>query len=170
MKRKSWLVIAFGMFWGVGLCATSLAADKVGYIDLQRLVNESKAGKAAIADIQNLRREKEAIIADRSAQIKKLNEFIDEKGATLAPREKRQKTDELQMLYKDYQRLVADARDDINREDRELVSIILEKADSVLQQVAQKGNYAIILKDPKAIGYLDPSVDITDEVLRELNK
>lgn len=170
MKRKIWPVMAFCLFWGLIACTASLAADRVGYIDLQRLVNESKAGKAARADIQKLRKEKETIIADLSARITKLKGLIDEKGTTMAPREKRQQVDELQKLYKEYQRLVADARDDITREDRELVSIILEKADSVLKKVAQKGKYAVILKDPKAIGYLDPSIDITDKVLKELNR
>jgi len=40
----------------------------------------------------------------------------------------------------------------------------------VLKRVAKKRKYTIILKDPKADGYLDPSVDITDEVLKGLNK
>ena len=145
MKRKIWPVIAFCLFLGLIACTASLAADRVGYIDLQRLVNESKAGKAARTDIQKLRKEKETIIADLSARITKLKGLIDEKGTTMAPREKRQQVDELQKLYKEYQRLVADARDDITREDRELVSIILEKADSVLKKVAQKGKYAVIL-------------------------
>ena len=72
--------------------------------------------------------------------------------------------------YKEYQRLVADAKEDITREDRELVSIILKKADNVLKRVAKNNKFTIILKDPNAIGYLDPSVDITDLVLKELNK
>jgi outer membrane protein len=65
---------------------------------------------------------------------------------------------------------VADAKEDITREDRQLVSIILEKANDILKKVAKKKKYTIILKDPKTIGYLDPDVDITDLVLKELNK
>ncbi|MEA3279491.1 MAG: OmpH family outer membrane protein, partial [Thermodesulfobacteriota bacterium] len=72
--------------------------------------------------------------------------------------------------YNDYQRLLADAKEDILKEDREVVSIILQKADNVLKKVAKKKKYTIILKDPNAIGYLDPKIDITDDVLEELNK
>jgi Skp family chaperone for outer membrane proteins len=39
-----------------------------------------------------------------------------------------------------------------------------------LKKVAKRLNYTIILKDAAPIGYLDPSVDITDEVIKELNK
>ena len=86
------------------------------------------------------------------------------------PADKRDKIQDLNRTSKDYQRLLADAREDIASEDRGLVAFILEKADSVLKSVAKKNNYSIILKDPNAIGYLDPGVDITDEVLKELNK
>ena len=66
--------------------------------------------------------------------------------------------------------MVADVKEDILLEDRELVSIILQKADEILNKVAKRLNYAVILKDATAIGYLDPGVDITDEVIKELNK
>lgn len=66
--------------------------------------------------------------------------------------------------------MVADAKEDISREDRELVALILKKADDILKKVAKKKRFSIILKDPNAIGYLDPDVDITDLVLKELNK
>ena len=66
--------------------------------------------------------------------------------------------------------MVADAKEDISREDRELVALILKKADDILKKVAKKKRFSIILKDPNAIGYLDPDVDITDLVLKELDK
>jgi len=84
--------------------------------------------------------------------------------------EKQDKVEALKKLYKDFQRMVADAKEDISREDRELVALILKKADDILKKVAKKKRFSIILKDPNAIGYLDPDVDITDLVLKELNK
>jgi len=84
--------------------------------------------------------------------------------------EKQDTVEALKKLYKDYQRMVADAKEDISREDRELVALILKKADDILKKVAKKKRFSIILKDPNAIGYLDPDVDITDLVLKELDK
>jgi len=156
--------------FGLTLCAVSHAKDKVGYINLQRLVNESTMGKAARADIQKMRKQKEKVVSNKSWQVNNLKSLLTEKGASMDPVEKRNKIEELRSAYKEYQRLLADAKEDILREDRELVAIILKKADGVLKRVAKKRKYTIILKDPKAIGYLDPSVDITDEVLKGLNK
>jgi outer membrane protein len=148
----------------------AFAADKVGYINLQRLVNESKMGKDAKNDIEKLRKEKEAVLNFKLKEINSLKDHIRTNSDKMDLREKRDKTDALKVLYNDYQKLLNDAKEDIVREDRELVSIILKKADPILKKVAKKKKYGLILKDSNAIGYLDPDVDITDDVLKELNK
>ncbi len=170
MRKKKLLVIAGCIVLALVWCTSSYAADKVGYINLQRLVNESKMGKDAKADIQKMRKTKQAVLDKKLKDINKLRDFINKKGDKLAARDRSDKVELLQKMFKDYQRLVADAKEDITREDRQLVAIILEKANDILKKVAKKKKYAIILKDPKAIGYLDPAVDITDLVLKELNK
>jgi len=171
MRTKNLLVILGCIFLGLALCTTAYAAaDKVGYINLQRLVNESKMGKAAKADLQKLREEKQAVLSSKLKDINKMRDFINTKSDKLPPRERREKRELLQRMFKEYQRLVADAKEDITREDRQLVAIILEKANDILKKIAKKKKFGIILKDPNAIGYLDPNVDITDLVLKELNK
>ncbi len=169
MRKRIWIsgvCIAAVMF----ISSSSLAQDKVGYINLQRLVNESEKGKAAKNDIIKLRNEREAALKTKLNELNDLKANIDNEGDKMDPVERRNKVQTLNRAYKEYQRLVDDAREDISNEDRELVSIILLEADAVLKNVAKKKGFAIILKDPNAVGYLDPKVDITDDVLKELNK
>jgi outer membrane protein len=64
----------------------------------------------------------------------------------------------------------ADAKDEIEKQNRDLVAGILKKADGILKSIAKKRGFGIILKDPKVVGYLDPDLDITDDVLKALNK
>ena len=170
MKMKNWLMVACCAFWVLGTATAGIAAEKVGFINLQRLVNESKMGKAAKEDIQKLRAAKQAQLTQKLNEINKLRGQINKTGNQMEPGERRDKIEILQKAYKEYQRLVADAKEDLTREDKELVGIILQKADGVLKKVAKKNNYAIIIKDANAVGYLDPAADITDMVLKELNK
>jgi outer membrane protein len=146
------------------------ANNKVGFINLQRLVNESKMGKSAREDILKMRREKEQAVAAQQNRINQLKKEINAGAAAMSATEKQDRVETLKKLYKDYRRMVADAKEDIGREDRELVAIILKKADGVLKKIAKSKKFSIILKDPNAVGYLDPDVDITDLVLKELNK
>jgi len=170
MSKRKLVLIACSFFMVLNYCYAATAADKVGYINLQRLVNESKMGKAAREGIQKMRQGKQAELTKKLQAINQLRDQLNKEGNKMAPAERRDKIEILQKAYKEYQRLVADAKEDITREDRELVAIILQKADGVLKSVAKKNSFTIILKDPNAVGYLDPKVDITDQVLKELNK
>ena len=170
MRNKGALTIVCCIFLSLAFYTAAYAAEKVGYINLQRLVNESKMGKEAKEDIRKLRKEKEDVLNFKLREINKLKQDINKKGDSMTLREKRANIEALKRAYRDYQRLVADAKEDIILGDRELVAIILEKADGILKKVAKEKNYTIILKDPNAIGYLDPKVDITDDVLKELNR
>lgn len=142
---------------------------KTGYLNLQRLVNQSNARKAAKIKLETKRKEEETIIANKLSDINELKDFIRENRDKMSSREKRDKTDELKRLYADYKKLVAYAEEDNLKRDKELVSSILKDADGVLKKVAKRLKYTCILKDSNAIGYLDSSVDITDFILQELD-
>jgi len=157
-------------WFSIMACTTTYAWDKVGYINLQRLVNESKMGKLAKSNIEKLRKEKQAEIDRQQKKIQELDAIIKKNGDLMGALNKAEKTEELQRLYKNFKRMVADAKEELANEDGKLVATILEQADGVLKQVAKNKKYSIILKDPDAIGYLDPKVDITDAVILEFNK
>jgi outer membrane protein len=167
--RRRQILFGLGALFLMTAAAAS-AADKVGYINLQRLVSESKTGKEAREDIQKMRKAKEDELTRRLESLNKMKDELNENWEKLDARTQRDRRAELKRAYEDYQKMLNDAKEDILREDRELVSIILQRADGVLKKVAKRNGYTIILKDPNAIGYLDPAVDITDEVLKELNK
>ena len=146
------------------------ALHNVGYINLQRLVNNSRLGRAARSEMQKIRREKETLVADKLREVNELREQINEAGDKMSSPEKQAKLLDLQKATKEYRRMVSDVKEDIQREDRELVSIILQKAADALQKVARRLNYTIILKDAAAIGYLSPKADVTDDVIRLLDQ
>ena len=170
MRTKLVIIIACCLIMSWMIIPVSQAQDKVGYINLQRLVNESTMGKTARADIQKLRSEKETLLKNKLKEINDLRDLINKEGDKTDAATRQERTKALNKATKEYQRLAEDAKEDLTNEDNELVAIIFQKADGVLKSVAKSKKYAIILKDANAIGYLDPSVDITDDVLRELNK
>ena len=147
-----------------------LMAGKVGYINLEQLVKESVMGKAAMADLEQLTKEKQSAAQKHLTDINNLKLDLKNNSDTLKEQERKDRLDELNELIKTYKRMVADAKEEIAKENRELVAKILKKADGALKKVAKKEKYTMIVKDPNAIGYLDPSVDITDQVLKEFNK
>ena len=127
-------------------------------------------GKAAMAEIEKLRQEKQDLISEKMKTINDLKLDLEKNIDPKKEEARKNKIESLNELIKDYKRLVDDAKEEIAKEDQELVAAILKKADGALQKVAKKNGFTMILKDPNAVGFLDPSVDITNEVLAELNK
>ncbi|MBN2285922.1 MAG: hypothetical protein JXI43_05700 [Tissierellales bacterium] len=60
--------------------------------------------------------------------------------------------------------------DDKEELEKKLKSIILKKADVIFKKIAKENNYSIVIKDPDIVGYLSPEVDITDIIIKEMNK
>jgi outer membrane protein len=165
-------VMVFVMASVLLLCLNSYAADKVGFINVKKLVTDSAMGRKATAEIVKMKDAEDAVISQKRAEFEELN------GKFIAERQKKDvdqsslkiMIEELQMKEKEYKRLVADAREMLEKKARELVVSILLKADPVLKEIANKKGYTMILRDPGALAYLDPEVDITDEVIEKLNK
>lgn len=168
--NKSLFTIIIITFFISFFTVSTHAENMVGFINLRRLVNESEMGKTAQKDLLALKEEKETVLKAKLQEIEALKDSMDKSKDDPDSEEMRKNNLKLNRMYKDYKRLEDDAKEDMSIGDRELVAKIMNAADTALKKVAKKKNYLIILKDPNAIGYLDPDVDITDDVLKELNK
>ena len=152
------------------VCCVAVAADsKVGFIDLQRLVKESKMGQSAAKELDRLREEKQTELDKKSKEIEKLKADIEKNADKMKLETKREKVQKLQDAGKVYQRMAQDAKESIERRDKEIVAEILTKVAPVLKKVAEREQYTMIIKDKDALAYLDASVNITDEVLKEID-
>ena len=95
MKRMSLLIVMCFVLTAV-FSNAAVAAEKVGYINLQRLVNESKMGQSARQEILKLRKEKERTVAGKLNEINRLKESINDKNKKLSAVERRDKLEALQ--------------------------------------------------------------------------
>jgi len=170
MQKQGLRVAAWSGIFLLMLCVSCFADDTVGFINLKKLLYDSQVGKEAIQDYMALRQKKEKAIAAKQKEFNDLKQALDQGGSKMKDSERAEKMDRLRKLGREYERMVEDAKKDLQDEDRELINVVFSKADRALKIVAQKKGYAIILKDPNAMGYLDPRVDITADVIKELNR
>ena len=161
------VVIAVVMLFGMNV----YAAEKVGYINVQRIVSNSDMGKEAATEITRMREAE-------NEKIRVLNEELNALKTRFAQARQQEDASEsdlmtqletIQLKDKQLQRYVADAKEYLAKKDKELVARILRQIDPLLEQIAKKRNYTIIIKDPNALAYLNPKADLSDEVVSSLN-
>lgn len=138
-----------------------------GFLNVQRLILESEEGKKASQKLQNLKHKKEKELIERKTYLDKIKEDIeksskDDKEASTIIKDYSEKEKELK-------RQIEDADIELKAMDKELTEEFLKKASPMLNKVAKKRKYTMIITNPTVVGFVDPAVDITSEVIQELN-
>lgn len=154
----------------VGLLFASVAAaqmSKVGFVNPQRIINESKIGRIAQEDLARLGKEKDRRVREALEAVEKIKQKLE--SGKLSVTEEQNSEKALRLAVREYEQLVEQSNLDIQGEERRLIQFVMRRADSILRRIAGEMGFTMILTDPEIIGYVDESMDITDRVIRELN-
>ncbi|HKI81644.1 MAG TPA: OmpH family outer membrane protein [Pseudodesulfovibrio sp.] len=142
-------------------------SSKVGFVNPQRIINESKIGKIAQEDLARLGKEKDRRVRKTLDRVNRLQEGLKEDALSVSEQQSRET--ELRTTVRDYEQLVQNSNQEIQNEERKLIRFVMRRADSILKGIAKERGFTMILTDPEIIGYVDGSMDITDRVILELN-
>jgi outer membrane protein len=157
----------------LGLIASPVMAQdqKIGYVDLQKALNLSVAGKAAKEKIKAKVQSYDAEVQSRQGELKKLKEDLEKQAMLLSEEARNAKERDYQQKVKDYQRFTKDIQETLQQTDADFTRKILETLLKVVQTVGKSTGYTMILeKTESSIVYADESTDITDEVIKAFDK
>lgn len=149
----------------------AVAADtlKIGFIDLQRALLESEAGKKAKIDLESLEKSKKAVIDEKAKSISKVEEELGKQSSALSAEAKKVKEEELEKLQRDFQRLVADARTELQKKETELTEAILKDMSEIVEVLGQEEGYTIIFRS-EVILHANKELDLTDLLIKKFNE
>ncbi|MBE0426834.1 MAG: OmpH family outer membrane protein [Nitrospirae bacterium] len=149
----------------------SYAAEqtKIGLIDVQKILNESDAGKKAKTDLESIIRSKQSIIDEKGRTIEKLKSELEKQASVLSAEAKKTKEDELEKFIKEYQRLVQDSQAEVKKKEAELTDAILKEVHEIVNKMGEEEGYSIIFEHGMVL-YSDKEMDITDAVLKKYNE
>jgi Skp family chaperone for outer membrane proteins len=138
----------------------------VSVVNLERLVAESQPGKTAAAQLKTLSDRKTVELEVKARPLQEL----ERKMAMVVPSEDRvQMQKQADRLRVEAERLAEDAERELAITQRTLQIEFERKVRAAVTQVAQKkGLFAVFAVPQPLILFADPSVDITDLVLKQL--
>jgi outer membrane protein len=166
MKR-----FVLALFIVVALPLAALAADgsKIGSVDVQKVLLMSDAGKEAKDQLSQKAGKYEADKNSKEAELKKLKGELESQGAVLNESARAAKERDYQQRLKEYQRFLKDAQEDLQGKNDEFTSRIVDEIVKVAQEFGRKNGYTVIFVKSETMIYLDPSADVTEEVLKSFN-
>jgi len=163
------LILAVAIIFVLPL--SSLAADSVkfGSIDLQKVLNESEAGKKAKSDLEALIKSKESTIKEKGEVIEKLRGELEKQASVLSAEAKKKKEDELEKLLREYQRIIQDSQAEVKKKEGELTDTIIKEIHETIEKIGKEEGYALIIERGMVL-YSNKGIDITDRVMKEYNE
>ena len=163
---KYWLVI--GML--VLSYSLSFAQEriKIGYIDIQRVIAESQAGKRARDRFQAQIKKAEADVMKERQELERLKSDLDKKGPLLREDERRNIESDLQKRSVILQRSMADHQQELQAKNNEMMSEILKELEKIVNEVGKADKFTMILERSQIL-YSDQGIDITSKVIETYN-
>lgn len=140
---------------------------KVGYVDLQRVIVNSKAGKSAKNDFEIKFKAKRDIIEQKASALEKMKQDFIKNSTVMKEAVRKEKADRIEKQEKDLNRTREDFREELQKEDLELTRRILRDTEKILREVGQSEGFDIILERTEAgIIFASPQIDITEKVIQ----
>jgi outer membrane protein len=144
---------------------------KLGYVDLQKAIQETTVGKKAKKELETEFNAKKTELQKREADLKKMNEDLEKKKSALSDDVRNKKSQELQAEMMKFQREVSESQMNIQKKERELTQPILEKLQASMEKIAKDGGYTMIFeKSEQSVLWAKKEVDLTDAVVKEFEK
>jgi len=164
MKRLIYtFIVCLFLFIPFSLNAQQL---KIAYVDLQRALNESLAGKDAKEKFAQEVKKIEQKINERKEEIRRLTELLERQSMMLNEEVRRQKEKDLMKKQRDYERFVKDSKDELQLKDAELTQKILKELAQLIEKYGRENNYTFIFeRNATFLLYATPALDLTDKII-----
>lgn len=142
-------------------------ADKIGYVDLQRIINESKQGKESKELLTKEGEYKGRKLREGDENLKKKLQELDAQRAVLSPDAFQKRQEELMQERDKFTEQVQSYQLDLRKKEQELTQDIIEDVQALVKEMAQKEGFSLILEKSEAgILYAPEKFDLTERVLQ----
>ncbi len=163
---KYWLVL-----FSILLCVSAVGAQervKIGFIDIQRAISDSNAGKRAKERFQAQVKKAEGELLKEKTELERLKADLDKKGPLMKEEERRNLEVDLQRRYVSYQRTMTDQQQELRQKEGALTGDILKELEKIVNEIGKSDKFTLILERNQIL-YSDQGIDVTNKVIEVFN-
>ncbi len=174
MLRRSSLVIillSFSLiFWGWQPRAESKSV-KIAYFSLEEVMAKSKVGQEAQRKFKAEEKKIRAELKKKTAELEKLKNELEKKSKLLSKEAKEKKAKEFFEKKKAWEQYTLQSKMKLSRLSNKMSAPIIEDILAIAKKIGEKEGYTVIFEVQRAgIAYAQPQLDITDKIVKELDR
>ena len=174
MKITRWIltVVICALFSTFSGAQEALAAPelRVGYVDIQRALSQSDAGKSAQKKYEEEVKRLQNKLDDKKGDFEKLQQAYQKQKDSLNDKARSEKEDELLSREKELKRTFQDSQESLRRKNSQLVGELVEKLKKVVDEFGKAEGYTVILeKAGQSVLYADSRIDVTEDIVKKFD-
>ncbi len=145
-------------------------ASKIGYVDMQRVLEDSDLGKAAQANLQERFSGEQQTFAREEAEIRQLQQTLERDRPLMSAAQVEKTEQEIATRIQQFEEAFAKIQQQLARAQQQEGQKILQPArDAVISVAKQRKISAVFEANQSGVIYLDDDGDITDDVIKAMN-
>jgi outer membrane protein len=168
MKRTSWAIaLIVGLLANAGASADDI---RIGYVDMRKVMTESKVGKRAKDEIEKTIKQRQEGLSRDEQQLKKLQEVYEKDKLLLSDAQKQTRQKEFDEKLKAYQQSTAEAQREIEQKEQEYTRKALPEVRGIIRDLAKEEKLTLVFeKRDMPVLYAIDGPDLTDKVLQRFD-
>lgn len=158
-------VLCFGL---AGQAVAQSSTLKIGFVDLQRVIDASEGGKQARAEVQKKADELSQKAEEIQRALKTLKDEYEKQSLALSAEAKTEKRDQITKLERDYSRFVNDSKSELRLIEQRALQELYKDIEKTVKAYGEQHNYDAIL-ERQVFLYASDSIDLTNEIIKIYN-
>lgn len=174
--KNGWSVLVIAVVCALAFGLPAGAAElKIGVVEPQKVLDGTKAGKKIKDTLAEYVKSRQKIIDMEEEDLKKMEEDVVKQGSVLSPEAKKDKEETFRRKMVEYQRKVGQLNQEVQAKKKEVLDEFNKNLEQIIRGIADKEKLSLVVeKSDNGAGaliiYSHPSLDLTDRVIKELDK
>jgi len=170
MKKNIYVLTGVILMFFAWTC-TALAVDKIGFINLQEIIQKSNVGQKSAEEFKKYYEKKQEAIKAMENDVKKLKDELDRQGSVMTASARSDKESAYQRKLRDYQLLVDDTNKELQKRDQEYSQKMIPEILKAVRAIGEKEKFTLIMDiSTTPVPYHDKAADVTKKVIDEYNR
>jgi len=165
MKKRLFTALFFCMTVCLFAAPGYSAELKIGIIDTNKIINDSKAGKNANVAFNKEYEARQGTLSSKQKEVLAIQDELATKGKDMTPSLYSDKTTAYSKASKEFTRLKSEMEEELKTKKSSLTSKLLSEVSAIVSDYCKKEKFTVILEKSYVAAY-DGSVEITDKIIQ----
>lgn len=146
------------------------AEQKIGYVDVQLILNTSKSGQDTNKKLKKIFDKKKADIKKDEDRLKAMQKKFETDKMLMSESQMKDKQNEWRNKMQDYQKKVGSSEKELAKMRNDMLNVMLKDVEVVIADIAKKNQMSMVVdKNGGGVVFADKKLDITKQVLDAYN-